>query len=398
MRYREIVNEELGADVQGLVDQSKKWGPMGPEKKFDVDIGTIGQWLRVMRQSGEDRTPPNLNDNLLLVGLVGDPKFRDKSRLAKADEAFSILNQYKPGEKIDANTRTRLMYMYRHISGNQGQFIPDLGNDWNSWNVRLLHDTQDLIDGINKSVNGLVKADVVAHESMHRGCEVWGLLLKNGLISPSAETQFVLRESRVGGNIQANGEHALIYNKLRKSGPAQYNYVEPWAEKNKRELNAKFGLGDSSFNDRYVDLTNDREITDYYKQIKLWLDIVYDKASDEIGSYLGKKFIESPRPRTKPGTGSTPYDGKSQYAKPLKNRQQFQDLLIRTLAQLKADRSQRTESGKQQFRSKLIAVSGANQPKQLKIIDLMANELWRNTDGLTAKNMQYGVNMLYDDE
>ena len=398
MRYREIVNEELGDDVKGLLDLLKQYGPAGPEKKFEVDIGTIGQWLRVMRQSGEDRTPPNLNDNLLLVGLVGDPKFRDKGRLAKADKAFSILNQYKPGEKIDANTRTRLMMMYRHIQGNLGAFVPDFGNDWNSWQVRLLHDTEDLLDGINKSINGLDKANVVAHESMHRGFEVWGVLLKNGLISPSAETQFVLRESRNGGNRDANGEHALIYNKLHKSGPRQEYYVKPWAEANKRELNAKFGLADSSFNDRYVDLTNDREISDYDNQIKLWLDIVYDKASDEIGSYLGKKFIESPRPRTKPGTGSTPYDGKSQYAKPLKNRQQFQDLLIRTLAQLKADRSQRTESGKQQFRSKLITVSGANLPKQLKIIDLMANELWNNTDSLTAKNMQYGVNLLYDGE
>jgi len=375
---------------------------MGEPTNWEVDLGSVLKWLSVMRQSGSEYTLPNMNDSLILVGLVGDPKFSDKGYLALADEAFSILNQYEPGEKIDVNTRTRLISKYDTIHGAYGQFIPDfLGGDFYSWQIHLRKSADILINRTGSLADRLLNSNTLVHEAMHRGFEIWRILARNELINASQETAWCINASKSPGP-QINGEHALIFNKLQKRNRGRWeNFVQPWAAENRQYLMRNFGLFGPKFNDRYVDLTNDREITASKQQLSLWLDIVYNQASDEVGEYLGKKFLESPRPRARPGTGSQPDSGSSTTSdttsEPLKNKQQFQDILTNALLQLQSDKKRfGTEAKKQQLRRLLIQISGAKHAKHLEIINNMLDEMWRNTDGLTAEMMPVGVNVLYD--
>lgn len=383
--------------VRDITEEKAKPNWYDTKKNWEADLGSVLKWLSVMRQSNSEYTLPNLNDSLIFVGLVGDPKFRDKSYLALADEAFSILNQYEPGEKIDVNTRTRLISKYDTIPGAYGQFIPDMGNSFNSWQIHLRKTADTLINRTGTLADRLQNSNTLVHEAMHRGFEIWRTLIRNGLIKASQETAWCINASKRPGP-QINGEHAVIFNKLQKRNRGRWeNFVEPWAAANRSYLIRNFDLYGPKFNDRYVDLTNDREITQSKQQLSLWLDIVYNKASDEVGEYLGKKFLESPRPRARPGTGSQPSDGTSTTSEPLKNKEQFQETLINALLWLQSDKKRfGTEQKKQHLTRLLIQISGAKQAKHLEIINSMLDEMWRNTDGLTAEMMPVGVNLLYD--
>ena len=375
----------------------------GEPTKWSIDMGTIIKWLDVLARTDNDYTLPNMNDPLLIVGLVGDPKLADKGYYAIASEAFEILNNYAPGEKIDTKTNTRLINMFSSIKGATAYFVGDWGGtpeDSESWKIAIQKNLKSLKDTLEVNADKMENANTLFHEAMHRGFEVWRTLYNNGLISPSRETEWCILNSEKGKDIKGkpirgvNGEHALIYNKLQKNfAGRQSGWIRPWIAANKYDLIKYFGVLTPSFNDRYVDLTNDREIFDKEKQVALWLDITYDKASDEIASYLDRKMLQSKRPRSRPGSGG--YQGPEKVAA-LKNKQMFQDTLVNALEQLQADKTLLTRNKKQKLKELLVRISGAHLPKHIEIINNMLDEIWRNTDGLTAQMMPVGVNMLYD--
>lgn len=375
----------------------------GEPTKWSIDMGTIIKWLDVLARTDNDYTLPNMNDPLLIVGLVGDPKLANKGYYAIASEAFEILNDYAPGEKIDAKTNTRLINMFKSIKGATAYFTRDWpGNPETSesWKIAIQKNLKSLKDALEVNADKMENANTLFHEAMHRGFEVWRTLYKNGLISPSKETKWCILQSEKGKDARGeeiqgiNGEHALIYNKLQKNfAGRQSGWIRPWIKANKYQLIRDFSVLSPGFNDRYVDLTNDREIFDKEQQVALWLDITYDKASDEIASYLDRKMLMSKRPRTRPGSGG---DQGSEKVAALKNKQTVQDMLVNALEQLQADKTLLTRDRKQKLKELLVRVSGAHLPKHIEIINNILDEIWRNTDGLTAKQIPVGVNMLYN--
>tara|TARA_B100000780_G_scaffold127478_1_gene89322 strand:- start:778 stop:1548 length:771 start_codon:yes stop_codon:yes gene_type:complete len=148
---------------------------------------------------------------------------------------------------------------------------------------------------------------VLVHEAIHRGIAVWRKLVQAGLISPSLETDFVLRKSRYAGEKtdQATGEHAMVYNRLEPNSLGRIEkFIEPWWQANKEYLYNNFSIGKASFNDKYQDLRqtqDDAEAMGVREQSYLWLDIVYKKASQEIADVVGKKMLQSPTPKLRPG-------------------------------------------------------------------------------------------------
>ena len=381
----------------------------GEPTKWSIDMGTIIKWLDVLARTDNDYTLPNMNDPLLIVGLVGDPKLANKGYYARASKAFEILNDYAPGEKIDSKTNTRLINMFSNIEGAIAYFVGDWGGTpetSESWKIAIQKNLKSLKDTLEVNADKMENANTLFHEAMHRGFEVWRTLHRNGLISPSKETKWCILQSENGKDIRGkkirgvNGEHALIYNKLQKNfAGRQSGWIRPWIRANKYQLIRDFGVLTPSFNDRYMDLTNDRQIFDKEEQVALWLDITYDKASDEIASYLDRKMLASKRPKARPGSGG--YQGPEEPEGPekvaaLKNKQRFQDTLVNALEQLQADKTLRTRNKKQQLKKLLVLISGAHLPKHIEIINNMLDKIWRNTDELTAKMIHVGVNILYD--
>lgn len=288
MRYRELVQEQA---------EPKQW--------FEADMRTVIAWMET-HNSIDDLENPGGNDPLVLIGLVGDPALKYKDLYIKGKRAFDILNS---GEPITADTKTRLMRLLSSDEADEvgGMFYGDKGDDNpDSWVI-----------SVNKYIaqvdNQLLAKDAAAqyatttllHEAMHRGCAIWRQLVNAGYIRPSAETQFALLDSRKNVEDQITGEHAMIYNRLRRSGSRKGfrdMFVRRWAELNREGLD-RFGIGAEEFNDRYVDLITDEPKTDLVDQLNLWLTIAYDKASDEIGRAVGRKMLSSPRPRAR---GETP--------------------------------------------------------------------------------------------
>jgi len=386
-----------------LVRQITEMSGEDEPTKWSIDMGTIIKWLDVLARTDNDYTLPNMNDPLLIVGLVGDPKLANKGYYAKASEAFEILNDYAPGEKIDSKTNTRLINMFSNIEGAIAYFVGDWGGTpetSESWKIAIKKNLKSLKDTLEVNADKMENANTLFHEAMHRGFEVWRVLYRNGLISPSKETKWCIIESEKGKDIKGEeipgrtGEHALIYNKLQKNFAGRKSgWIRPWTLANKYQLIRDFGVLTPSFNDRYIDLTNDKQIFDRDEQVALWLDIVYDKASDEIASYLDRKMLQSKRPRSRPGSGG--YQGEPK-STALKNKKMFQDMLVNALEQLQADKTLLTRNKKQNLVELLVRVSGAHLPKHIEIINNMLDEIWRNTDGLTAKNISVGVDILYD--
>jgi hypothetical protein len=144
---------------------------------------------------------------------------------------------------------------------------------------------------------------------MHRGIAVWRKLVQAGLISPSPETNFILNNSNDGLKdgipiFDRNGEHAMVYNRLEPNSiPRITSYIKPWYKANSDYLYDNFSIGKPEFHDEYQDLRqtqDDADTMDTLEQTYLWLDIVYKKASQEIADVVGKKMLQSPRPKQRP--------------------------------------------------------------------------------------------------
>lgn len=287
MRYRELIQEQA---------EPKQW--------FEADMRTVIAWMET-HNSIDHLENPGGNDPLVLIGLVGDPALKYKDLYIRGKRAFDILNS---GEPITADTKTRLT---RLLSSDEMDKVGGMsygdGSDDNpdAWVISVTKYIAQVDNQLlAKDAAAQVATTALLHEAMHRGCAIWRQLVRAGYITPSAETRFALLDSNRGPD-QINGEHAVIYNRLRRSSSTRGFrdfFVEQWAEVNREGLD-RFGIGTEDFNDRYVDLINDEPKTELRDQLNLWLTIVYDKASDEIGQAVGRKMLSSPRPRAR---GETP--------------------------------------------------------------------------------------------
>ena len=283
-----------------------------PKSWFTANLGQVMAWMDVLNQNS-DYTVPRIDDNIVLMGLVGDPSpkmKRTKSLWVDAKENYDELMEYQPGEKINKSTELRFMRLMSKAESKgtiaAGWFKPDQ-DDPEAWILVL----DEIIDNINKDLmNDLDQkwsTMVLVHEAIHRGIAVWRKLVQAGLISPSLETDFVLRKSRYAGEKtdQATGEHAMVYNRLEPNSLGRIEkFIEPWWQANKEYLYNNFSIGKASFNDKYQDLRqtqDDAEAMGVREQSYLWLDIVYKKASQEIADVVGKKMLQSPTPKLRPG-------------------------------------------------------------------------------------------------
>jgi len=283
-----------------------------PKSWFTADLGQVMSWMDVLNQNS-DYTVPRIDDNIVLMGLVGDPSpkmKRSKDLWITAKENYDELMEYQPGEKINKSTQLRFMRLMSKAESNgtvaAGWFRPDQ-DDPEAW-ILVLH---EMINNINKDmmndIDQIWSTMVLVHEAIHRGIAVWRKLVQAGLISPSLETDFVLRKSRYAGEKtdQATGEHAMVYNRLEPNSVGRIgNFIQPWWQANKEYLYNNFSIGKASFNDKYQDLRqtqDDAEAMGVREQSYLWLDIVYKKASQEIADVVGKKMLQSPTPKLRPG-------------------------------------------------------------------------------------------------
>jgi len=304
MRYSEI--------KQQITEQeSKSW--------FTADLGQVMAWMDVLNQN-TNYTVPRIGDNIVLMGLVGDPspKMKRSNRLwIAAKENYDELMEYQPGEKINKSTELRFMRLMSKAerldlrsrgSFTAGWFKPDQ-MDPDAWILVL----DEVIDSINKDLMNDVDQQwstmVLVHEAMHRGIAVWRKLVQAGLISPSPETNFILNNSNDGLKdgipiFDRNGEHAMVYNRLEPNSiPRITSYIKPWYKANRDDLYDNFSIGKPEFHDEYQDLRqtqDDADTMDTLEQTYLWLDIVYKKASQEIADVVGKKMLQSPRPKQRP--------------------------------------------------------------------------------------------------
>ena len=284
-----------------------------PKSWFTANLGQVMAWMDVLNQNSK-YTVPRIDDNIVLMGLVGDPSpkmKRTKSLWVDAKENYDELMEYQPGEKINKSTELRFMRLMSKAESKgtiaAGWFKPDQ-DDPEAW-ILVLH---EMINNINKDmmndIDQIWSTMVLVHEAIHRGIAVWRKLVQAGLISPSLETDFVLRKSRYAGEKtdQATGEHAMVYNRLEPNSLGRIEkFIEPWWQANKEYLYNNFSIGKASFNDKYQDLRqtqDDAEAMGVREQSYLWLDIVYKKASQEIADVVGKKMLQSPTPKLRPGT------------------------------------------------------------------------------------------------
>ena len=283
-----------------------------PKSWFTANLGQVMAWMDVLNQNSK-YTVPRIDDNIVLMGLVGDPSpkmKRSKDLWITAKENYDELMEYQPGEKINKSTQLRFMRLMSKAESNgtvaAGWFRPDQ-DDPEAW-ILVLH---EMINNINKDMMNDIDQKwstmVLVHEAIHRGIAVWRKLVQAGLISPSLETDFVLRKSRYAGEKtdQATGEHAMVYNRLEPNSLGRIEkFIEPWWQANKEYLYNNFSIGKASFNDKYQDLRqtqDDAEAMGVREQSYLWLDIVYKKASQEIADVVGKKMLQSPTPKLRPG-------------------------------------------------------------------------------------------------
>ena len=307
MRYSEIKQQITEQD-------SKSW--------FTADLGQVMAWMDVLNQN-TNYTVPRIGDNIVLMGLVGDPspKMKRTNRLwIAAKENYDELMEYQPGEKINKSTELRFMRLMSKAerldlrsrgSFTAGWFKPDQ-MDPDAWILVL----DEVIDNINKDLMNDVDQQwstiVLVHEAIHRGIAVWRKLVQAGLISPSPETNFILNNSNNGLKdgipvFDRNGEHAMVYYRLeqnhRSFASRTVNYIKPWYKANRDYLYDNFSIGKPEFHDEYQDLRqtqDDADTMDTLEQTYLWLDIVYKKASQEIADVVGKKMLQSPRPKRRP--------------------------------------------------------------------------------------------------
>ena len=157
--------------------------------------------------------------------------------------------------------------------------------------------------------------DTFFHECMHRGIAYWRLLVLKGQIEPSKKTKWVILQSNYGrkgwgadgdASTSVHGEHAVIYNRLLKQSSFMDNYPRNWHFANKDKLKSDFGIkSQPRLSDyktskgktipllRYAPPGKDEWLSNdltYNKDIKNFLDSVYETLSDEIAQFLGAKI------------------------------------------------------------------------------------------------------------
>ena len=110
MRYKEFIIERPSSMKAFQAGQQE---PTDWEK---INLRTIQSWIE-HQSLGTNTRVPKLDNALLLVGMVGDPKFRDRTELTKSqkmtqlvlgnEDGHKLMNKYAPGEKITLDTLIR---------------------------------------------------------------------------------------------------------------------------------------------------------------------------------------------------------------------------------------------------------------------------------------------------
>jgi hypothetical protein len=278
MRYQEIITERTLHD---------------PE----FNLENVQNFMQFM--GGTEIARSGLNNALLLAGLVGDPKLSglsDHHRLFT--QQWEILNDYAPGEDIDKNTRLRLIRILdKAYPANWG-----IAGYYNAFGVdQYLIAIDEDIERINKvymdqwqKVNTV---DTLVHEALHRGFGILRALIGAGNIAADEDALWILQSDNTMSD-GVSGEHALIYSVTDSSN--REKFTQGWANNNRRELNRRFGIGSSAFNDRYVDMQNgEQPVEDIAAQVELFCRVEFEKFSQLLRDYLGSRLMNSPRPRSR---------------------------------------------------------------------------------------------------
>jgi hypothetical protein len=276
--------------------------------KYEVNLLTIDAWVKMLNKEN-GASISRVDDPLLLLGLVGDPMLANGAIPLGLSKVFDMLNDYKDGETIDTGTITRMMRMVPDIPGAAGRALridqenPQAGLiEFNNQYMGFFN------DDVARRASNVNKKKTFAHEAMHRGFDIYRILVNKGEISPSK-----LPWDFLNGNDNWNfegsqviGEHVIIYSVTEPRSEHRRNtFIKPWLRLNPKFI-AKYNLGTNAFNDRFADMTNDEEPiekTEYVEQTILLAQIAYDQASNDIGRYLGKKMLSSPGlPKLRPAS------------------------------------------------------------------------------------------------
>lgn len=284
--------------------------------KYEVNLATVDAWVKfINKENGASIS--RVDDPLLLLGLVGDPKLANKAIPLGLSKAFDKLNDYKDGETINSGTIARMIRMLPDIPGVMGRaFRMDaLPGGWIELNNQYMgFFNNDLMRQVTK----IPKETTFAHEAMHRGFDLYRTLANKGEISPSKLPWDFLNgnDDRNFEGRQVTGEHVMIYSVTNPRNESRKNtFIKPWLRLNPKFM-AKYNLGTDAFNDRFADMTNDEEPIEKTKvidQTVLLAQIAYNQASKDIGKYLGTKMVSSPGlPKLRPAPASPRPSGPAQ--------------------------------------------------------------------------------------
>ena len=275
-------------------------------RKYEVNLATVDAWVKLVNKEN-GASISRVDDPLLLLGLVGDPKLANKAIPLGLSKAFDMLNDYKDGETIDTGTVARMMRMLPDIPGVAGRALridqEDPNAGWIEFNNQYMGFFNKNVAGTAANVN---KKKTFAHEAMHRGFDLYRLLVEKGEISPSKLPWDFLNSNDDWDfeGAQVIGEHVMIYSATEPRSEHRRNrFIRPWLRLNP-EFIAKYNLGTNAFNDRFADMTSGEEPiekTEVIDQTVLLAQIAYDQASKDIGKYLGTKMVSSPElPKLRP--------------------------------------------------------------------------------------------------
>ena len=408
-RKADINNNMRYSEIKQLNEEPSSW--------TSFSLSTIYAWMET-NNANTAYGNPTINDNILLMGLVGDPKMKKFKKLIKSvHKNFKELNKYKAGERISKDTKTRLMRLMTssEASDAAGLFYPDMTNSprykeqtKDAWVIGLDRLISKINDNLETDYENQFRVNTIVHEAMHRGFAVWRALVRNGQIKPSNITNFILFDSQDGFNYDnevCTGEHAIIYNTTEFADEIrQRRFVIPWYEANKAVLRTKFGLNSPGFNDKFRDLTagdQEGEVYGVRNQLKMMLEIAYQTASNEIADVVGKKMLTAPRPPKRDNTAmaaipapagdntSNTDDVKPDIEEPTSaDEQQATELIQRTIRELKSSNGdwKRIKANRQKFVRQLASLGANSQART--IAKSIAVELFRNWPNHNAEFIQ----------
>ena len=403
-----VINSNMRySEIKQLNEEPSSW--------TSFSLSTIYAWMETNNLYTAFGNP-TINDNLLLMGLVGDPKMKTFKKLMKSvHKNFKELNKYKDGERITKDTKTRLMRLMTSSEAETagGLFYPD-GSAKQSWVVALDRLIKKINDNLETDLGNQYRVNTIVHEAMHRGFAVWRTLVRNGQIkSPSKLTDFILFASADGwnGKETCSGEHAIIYNSTELTDEVrQRRFVLPWYEANKAVLRTKFGLNSPRFNDTFRDLTagdQEGELTGMRDQLNLLLKTAYKTASNEIGDVVGKKMLRNPAPPKRDDTAmaAVPADDWNKRYKDdvtpdtgdvtpdieeptSADEQQATELIQRTIKELQSSNGawKRDKSYRHKFIRQLASLGANSQARS--IAKSIAVELFKNWPNHNAEFIQ----------